>query len=356
MPADLIQTVRGLIEPQQLGVTIAHEHLFIDLRCLFDEASDPRSRSIADQPVHAVPRNELVYRPYRSRDNLLLDDEATAAEELLAFRQAGGRSVVDLTVDGIAPDPERLQRLSRQTGVQIIAGAGVYIARAHPAWVHHEPIEAIAERFIHAARDGIAGTNVKAGVFGELGTSSPIEPDEVKVLRAAARAQHATGLSINVHCALWAREGLRALDILAEEDVDLRKVALSHMDELLDIDYHCALAQRGAWLSFDTWGSSFDFGDHREPTDAERLEHLLRMIDAGFGGQILLSHDACTKLNLRRYGGNGLSHLLTDVMPRLQRAGATATMIDELLVANPRRYLSGEISPPCGGPTNQAAR
>ncbi len=355
MPSGQIQTVTGPIEPQQLGVTIAHEHLFIDLRCLFDDASDPRSRSIAEQPVHAVPRDELAYRPYRSRDNLLLDDPATAAEELLAFREAGGRSVVDLTVEGIAPEPERLERLSAETGVQIVAGAGVYIARAHPEWVHREPIDAIADRFIQAARDGIGGTSVKAGVLGELGTSSPIEPDEIKILRAAARAQHATGLSINVHCALWAREGLQVLDILAEEDVDLHQVALSHMDELLDYDYHCALAERGAWLSFDTWGSSFDFGEHREPTDTQRLEHLLRMIPAGFGGQILLSHDACTKLNLRRYGGNGLSHLLTDVIPRLERAGVTATMIDDLLVANPRRYLSGEISPPCGGRTNQAA-
>jgi phosphotriesterase-related protein len=338
----VIQTVDGPIDPQQLGITLAHEHLTIDLRCLFDDAPDEFSRAIADRPVDTVPRDDLEHRPYRSRDNLVLDDEDTAAAELEAYREAGGRSLVDLTVDGLAPNPLALRRLSRRTGVHVIAGAGVYVAIAHPAWVADATVGQLAQRLVRAVRTGIGDTTIKAGVLGELGTSSPIHPDEIKVLRAAAQAHLETGAPINVHCALWAREGLRVLDVLEAEGLDLRRVALSHMDELLDYDYHCALASRGAWLSFDTWGSTFDFGHHREPSDTERLDHLQRMLAAGFSRQILLSHDACTKLNLRRYGGKGLAHLLTDIVPRLERSGVPRATIDLLLVDNPRRYLSGQ--------------
>jgi len=338
----VIQTVDGPIDPEQLGVTLAHEHLLIDLRCLFDDSGDALARSIADQPVDTVPRTELEYRPYRSRDNLVLDDEDTAAAELEAFREVGGQSLIDLTVDGLAPNPLALHRLSQRTGVHVIAGAGIYVAIAQPAWVAAATVAQLTERLIRAVRTGIGDTTIRAGVLGELGTSSPIHPDEIKVLRAAAQAHLETGVPINVHCALWAREGLRVLDILEAEGVDLRRVALSHMDELLDYDYHCALAARAAWLSFDTWGSTFDFGKHREPSDAERLDHLCRMIDAGWPRQILLSHDACTKLNLRRYGGKGISHILTDVVPQLERAGVPSSTIRELLVDNPRRYLTGE--------------
>jgi phosphotriesterase-related protein len=337
----LIQTVEGPIDPGALGVTLAHEHLLIDLRCLFDDAGDVFSRSIADRPVDSVPRDHLEYRPYRSRDNLVIDDEDTAAAELAAFRDAGGRSLIDLTVDGLAPNPLALQRLSRRSGVHVVAGTGVYVALAHPPWVADATVAELADRMIKAVRVGIGDTNVRAGVLGEIGTSSPLHPDEIKVLRAAAHAHRETGAPINVHCALWAREGLRILDILAAQGVDLHRVALSHMDELLDYDYHRDLAERGAWLSFDTWGSEFDFGKHREPTDAERIQHLCQMLDGGWRSQILLSQDACTKLNLRRYGGKGIAHILTSVVLQLERRGLGESTIHQLLVDNPRRYLTG---------------
>ncbi|HYS02498.1 MAG TPA: phosphotriesterase-related protein, partial [Candidatus Eisenbacteria bacterium] len=139
------------------------------------------------------------------------------------------------------------------------------------------------------------------------------------------------------------REGPRILDILAAEGVDLRRVALSHMDELLDYDYHCALAVRGAFLSFDTFGSEFHFADEdaREPTDRERLAALLRLLAAGWAGQILLSQDVCTKLQLTRNGGKGYAHVLRSVVPALEASGVSAETIHELLVDNPRRFLAG---------------
>jgi len=338
----LIQTVCGPIEPDTLGVTLGHEHLLIDLRELWDEPATDERRALAQAPITLQSRATWAQNPYESRDNLLIDDEDAAVEELRAFAQAGGRSLIDMTVDGLDPKPEALRRISQRSGVQIVMGTGVYRAFAHPPWVAGMTVDELAARFVGAIQVGINGTDVRAGLLGELGTSSPILPDEVKVLRAAARAHFKTGVSINVHPAIFHREGPRILDVLEAEGVDLRRVALSHMDEQLDHDYHRSLAGRGAWLSFDTLGSEETFGPNaKEPTDDQRVDALLRLLDAGWSGQILLSQDVCTKLQLLRFGGKGYSHVLTAIVPRLRAAGLGQATISELLVDNPRRFLTG---------------
>jgi len=339
----VIQTVLGPIEPENLGTTLAHEHALIDLRCLLEPPSDSDLQWLISQPVDAGSRVALQERPYASQDNLLLDREEDAARELQAFKDAGGSALIDLTVDGIGPNPAALRRLSTRTGLHIVAGVGIYRALAHPAWIRAAGVQDIADHFIRRLQVGFDATDVRGGVLGEIGTSSPLHPDEIKVLHAAARARRETGVSINVHPAIWHREGPRILDILAADGVDLRRVALSHMDELLDYDYHCSLAVRGAWLSFDTFGSESHFADEgaREPTDRERLLALLRLLEAGWAGQILLSQDVCTKLQLTRYGGKGYAHVLRSVVPALEASGVGPQTIHELLVDNPRRFLTG---------------
>jgi phosphotriesterase-related protein len=324
-------------------VTLGHEHLLIDLRCLYDEPDTPERRAATDAPITRESRPLWEGNPYMSRPNLLVDEEDAAIEEVRDYRAAGGRSVIDLTVEGLDPKPLELQRIARTSGVQVVAGTGIYRAEAHPAWLHAASVEEVTTRFMRSIEVGIGETSVRAGLLGELGTSSPIKEDEVKVLRAGARAHLKTGVSINVHPAIWYREGPRILDILQAEGVDLRRVALSHMDELIDYDYHCSLAVRGAWLSFDTFGSEYHFGDKREPTDQERIGALLRLLEAGWAGQILLAQDVCTKLQLQRYGGNGYSHVLRRIVPSLRAAGVSQATIDEMLVDNPRRYLTGEV-------------
>jgi phosphotriesterase-related protein len=338
----VIQTVCGPIEPEQLGVTLGHEHVLIDLRGLWEQPPSAERRALAETRISPGPRPSWIGNPYEARDNLLIDDEDVAIEELRALAKAGGNSLIDMTVDGLDPKPEALRRISRRSGVNIVLGTGVYRAYAHPPGVAQSTIDDLAARFVKAIQVGIQGTDVRAGLLGELGTSSPIAPDEIKVLQAAARAHLTTGVSINVHVALFHREGPRVLDILQAEGVDLRRVALSHMDEAIDYEYHHSLASRGAWLSFDTLGSEEVYTtDKREPTDQERIGLLLRLLEAGFAGQILLSQDVCTKLQLIRFGGPGYAHVLTTIVPRLRAAGVPTTTITQLLVDNPRRYLTG---------------
>ena len=129
----MIQTVLGPIAGTELGVTLPHEHFFCSSAASnFAEPADPRDRALARQPVSLALRDWLEYNWHSNRDNLNLDDEATAIAEAAYFRRAGGQSVVDVTSVGIGRNPHGLARLARQTGLHIVTGCGYYVAATQP--------------------------------------------------------------------------------------------------------------------------------------------------------------------------------------------------------------------------------
>jgi phosphotriesterase-related protein len=338
---DQIVTVLGPIAPEELGKTLSHEHLLFDLRALWEQPPPDRAW-VADAAPTLENRAEIARDLYYSRPTLFLDDPAIAIDEAARFKAAGGRSIVDLTTIGLAPNPDALHSISIDTGLHVVAGAGYYRAKTLPADDLDLPIEAIADQLEGWLTEGMYGTTVRAGLLGELGTASPIRPFEERQLRAAARVQRATGTAINVHPDLWSHEHLRILDILEDAGADLGKVALSHCDQLIEPEWHARIAERGVFLDFDTFGAEFTYESDgsREPLDTERIDCLRRLMDAGRSGQLLLSHDICSRLQLHRLDGPGYDHILRNIVPALQRAGATPADIDRMLVDNPRRFLA----------------
>ena len=339
--ADQIMTVLGPIPPEALGTTLSHEHLLFDLRALWEQPPADRAY-LADAEPTLENRADIARDLYYSRPTLFLDDPAIAIDEAARFKAAGGGSIVDLTTIGLAPNPEALQSISIATDLHVVAGAGYYRAKTLPADALDLPIEVLAEQLEGWVTEGMYGTDVRAGLLGELGTASPIRPFEERQLRAAARVQRATGDAINVHPQLHEHEHLRILDILEDAGADLGKVALSHCDQLVEPDWHAKIAERGVFLSFDTFGAEFTYESDgsREPLDTERLDCLRRLMDAGRTGQLLLSHDICSRLQLHRLGGVGYDHILQNVVPALRRAGAAQADIDRMLIDNPRRFLA----------------
>ena len=96
--------------------------------------------------------------------------------------------MVDLTCIGIAPRPEALAEIARNTGLNINSGCGYYTQDTHPPALADRSVEQIADEMIRDLTQGIGGTRVRAGGMGEIGTSSPMLPDEAKCLHASALA------------------------------------------------------------------------------------------------------------------------------------------------------------------------
>src|SRR5438128_587594 len=271
-----IRTVLGDIAPEELGITLGHEHLLIDLRGLWTNPPPERAYLINQEPT-VENRGALFRDPYDSKPNLLIDDPELSIQELLLYRTAGGQALIDMTTVGIKPDPEGLRAISQRTGVHVVAGCGYYRQPLLPEPLHGRRIEEIVDDLLRWLTEGMYGTTIRAGLMGELGTSSPIYPFEERQLRAAAQVQRQTGASINVHPLIWGHEHLHILDILEEEGADLTRVAISHCDELVEPEWHARIAERGAVLSFDTFGSEtfYDRSFEHEPRDTDRIECVL---------------------------------------------------------------------------------
>jgi phosphotriesterase-related protein len=337
-----VMTVRGPIPPEDLGVTLMHEHLFIDLGHLWHPPGYGWQDRLVDGEITLETRGLLELDSYVSRPNLVLDDLEVTVAELGPFRDLGGASLVDLTTTGIKPRPSGLREVSERSGVHIVSGCGYYTGVTHPPEVALLPEAELAERLVHEIEGGISGTDVRPGIIGEIGTSAPIQPDEEKVLRAAAAAQKRTGLAINVHVAIFGRQGLRALAVLDAAGADLSRVVISHLDELIDLDHHRAILRTGAYVEYDCFGSEtyYDNSGTEDPSDRERITALLNLLDEGWTDRLVISHDVCTKIQLVRYGGLGYGHILRSIVPRLERRGVDDATIRKVLVENPARLLT----------------
>jgi len=377
----MVETVLGPVAADDLGPTLIHEHLRIDLWPWFDAPGDDATaaeRAIADLRVTGDPTVMASVRanPFAVRDNLVLGDTALAVAELARFAAAGGRTVVDLTLDEIGRDPGALRDIALRTGLNVVMGCGHYVGRAHPATVAAASEEALRDEMVRDLLEGVAvrtagamngrlpvggapngrltagaaapgpstAERVRAGVIGEIGTSDPIEPGEARVLRAACAAQRETGRSLVVHLDPWGRAGHAVLDACEAAGVDLDRVVLAHLDPSLpDHAYHRSLAARGAWVSYDIWGDEDAYGGRGMPTDDLRIAAVLLAHMDGWEDRLLVSQDVCLKSQLRAFGGPGYDHLLADVSPRLGAAGMDPLEVQALLVDNPRRALTGAI-------------
>ncbi len=298
-----VETVTGPIAAADLGFTLVHEHLLIDM-----------------------------YEVSLNSAGVLLD-EGAAAEELSLFRAAGGMTVVDQTTIGLHPDWEGLRRISLATGVQVIAGAGVYWHRFRPAWVESLTEAELGARFVTELAEGVGPSGIRAGLIGEIATGHRgIDPVEARVLRAAALAQRETGAPIATH-ALFTRIGLDQLDVLEAAGADPAKVLIGHADTCPDESYHLAVLERGAWLGFDTVGQA------DKATDDWRADRIAAYAAGGHLDRVLISSDVCKRPALVRNGGGGYATVLRDFVPLLRSRGLTQDDITRLLVVNPRSFF-----------------
>lgn len=342
-----IQTVSGSIEPSAAGVTLPHEHLLCDLSTYFVEPLKPEDRDLAEEPVS--PENLFWVRRhfFENRDNLTLTDEQLMIAEALRFRHAGGGTVVDLSNIGLARDPAGLARIAAATGLNIVMGSGYYVGASHPSELHEQTVDEIAADIVEEVTVGVDGTGVRAGIIGEIGCSTPLEPTEAKVLRAAVIAQQRTGAAINVHPSPFSDElALEILSILRDAGATLDRVVFSHVDQWqLSPGTLRTLAEAGCYLEHDTFGFGVDiersFGTWRYlPSDPQRLESVKRLIGEGYGEKVLISHDVCTKVRLTAYGGTGYAHILENVVPMMLSNGFDDDSLNTVMVDNPRRILT----------------
>ena len=339
-----VQTVLGLISPEEVGPASTHEHLLIDFLCMFHPPAEASDRFRAYQPVTMANLAWVDYDQFRSHDNLQLLDEDVAIAEALRFRNAGGGTIVDATTIGIGRDPRALARIARATGLNVVMGAGYYVDDVHPVDMDERTDGQIADQIVTEIRTGVADTGVRAGIIGELGCSWPLTDNERKVLRAGASAQRETGASILIHPGRNEEAPFEILDVLAGAGADLARVVMGHLERTIQRPPKLLeLARRGTYLEFDLFGwetSFYPLSGINMVTDAQRLQLIEGLAAEGFADRIVVAHDVFAKTRLVKYGGQGYAHILESVVPRMRERGWAESTIDAILVENPKRILT----------------
>jgi phosphotriesterase-related protein len=213
----------------------------------------------------------------------------------------------------------------------------------HEPWVAASTEAELASRLVADAADGMAGSGIRAGIYGEIGTSDPLTPGETKVLRAVAAAARETGLAISVHLHPWGHEGPGVLRALIDAGADPGRVVLGHVTTAIDRpDHLLGLAEAGAVLGFDLFGFDHSLlGPGRwPPSDRDAAAAVMALIHAGHRDSIVLGQDVGVRTRLRRWGGWGYGHLLEHVVPLLRELGAGQADLDAMLVRTPARLLA----------------
>jgi phosphotriesterase-related protein len=340
--AGRVQTVLGPIDAADMGITLPHEHLLIDFTLMFKEPESERERELARRPV-GLDNLGWVRRNFSSSlDNLQLTDESVARDELVLYRDAGGRTVVDPTNRGLSRDPPALARVARATGLNIVMGSGYYVAASHPRDMDTRTVDGIAREIVADLTTGVGDTGVPAGFIGEIGTTWPWTDNERKVVRAAVLAQRETGAPLMIHPGRHERLPLEIVDMIRREGADLRRTIMCHIERtVVDPAVLLELAATGIYLEYDLFGLETSYYPYNPifdmPNDAGRIRQILYLIEHGHLDQILMSHDIAYKHCLTRWGGYGYHHLLLTVVPRLRQKGADDRLVHTLLVDNPRR-------------------
>jgi len=340
-----VLTVLGEIDAGAMGITLPHEHLLIDFKVMFAEPAAASEKGRAWEPVSLGNLGWVRQNFNANLDNLRLLDEQVAQDEILLFKRAGGRTVVDPTPKTIGRDPQALARIARATGLNVVMGAGYYVDASHPADMGRRSADDLAREMIADVTSGVGDTGIRAGLIGEIGTTYPWTENERKVLRAAVATQRETGVPLMVHPGRHSDMPMQLAEFIGKEGGDLSRTIMCHICRTIaDMRAVIDLAQTGIWLEYDLFGMENSFYPYNPsfdmPNDGGRMAHVLALIAAGHRDQILLSQDIAYKTSLVKYGGYGYHHLLVNVVPRLRAKGVDDAGLARLLVENPARAFA----------------
>ena len=293
-----VQTVLGLIDAEQLGVTLAHDHVLIDGTFMYVEPKEISQKGMAHQKITLENRGWVGYNWTSNLDNVELKDEELAVSELKRFIAAGGRSIVDPTNVGLGRDPHALARIARLTGMNIIMGAGYYIGSTHPDNMDNLSEDAITEEIVKDIREGVGDTHIRAGLIGEIGCTYPWWNNEKKSLRAGAAAQQETGAALMVHPGRDPKSPVEIAEVVAKAGGDLSRTIICHIDRTcLDRGWLEELAQTGCYLEYDLFGNESSYyppnPDVDMPSDSQRMEVILWHFERGYEKQVFAIPRRC---------------------------------------------------------------
>jgi phosphotriesterase-related protein len=316
-----VNTVLGPVPADSLGVVVVHEAL-----------------------LSVVPGAEHGYDISMDRAEIF---EVLAAK-LVAFKAAGGGTVVDSTGMFHGRDVKLLEALSRATGVHVVASTGMgpeenlggYFLTPQTNPPTPWPAEKFADLFGKEVTEGMVVPRVErrgaAGLVATTGTRGGLTPTDESLFRGAARAALATGVPVSIR---YGVDAVAELQLVLDEGLPADRVVVGDLDrtEAVAAGWPAAVAARGAYVAIDHVGRNDDDDFLR---DAQRAALVAELVAAGHVDRVLLSGNAIGVAKGHAPYELPYAHVLVAFTSLLAAHGVTDTDIQRILVANPRDLLA----------------
>jgi phosphotriesterase-related protein len=328
MASRMVHTVTGPVGAEDLGRTLVHEHLTVGY-------GGWEADSLHPGPTAA-------------------ERFAICVDRIRELQALGYRTLVDPCPNDLGRDVELMAKVAQATGFQIICATGLYKEEegGTPYWRMRgrfgSSLEAMTELFVHELTEGVGRTGIRAGIIKVATGPGRMTDYERTVFAAAARAAVETDVPITTHTDEGTIGDLQQT-VLTAAGVPAHRIVIGHSCGTSDHAYHLRVAAGGSYLGFDRFGLEI-----LRP-DTERVAALLRLLRAGAGDRVVVSHDSvwCWRgepvphaLLAQATEVWNPTHFSRRIAPRLREGGVSDAQIEALVVENPRRFFAGEPLPP----------
>ncbi len=323
-----VNTVTGQIMPEELGITLMHEHI-----CYGYPGWE------GDQTIAPLDRESVINN---------------GVEALLKLKALGVKTYVDATANDQGRQPEIYKEIAEKSGVNILCSTGYYYEEEGGSayWNFRSTLGDISdelyELFYTEVTRGIRDTGIKAGVIKVGSSKGEITEYEKRIFLAAARVQKETGVPIITHTTEGSM-GPEQAKLLVEAGADPKRIQIGHMSDNLDINYQLETLKYGVYVSWDRMGLQGLAGC---PMDEQRYDVLAELIKSGHADKIMISHDyiitwlgrplKIPEQALPLIANWYPTHLFEHVIPALKERGVTDEQIHTIIADNPRRLFAGE--------------
>ena len=324
-----VPTVTGMVETEELGTTLIHEHLKNSDEAVHQQW--PIAGAIKEDKPHEVAPDQVFDIAVR---------EAKAAIDL------GVKTIGEPTAMFLCRDVGFMRRVSEETGLQVIPCTGIYTYDHLPQFFVNRDPDQIAELFVHDIKEGIQGTDIKAAFIKCAADEPGVNENIEKVHRAAARASVRTGAPIMAHSRPASNTAPRQIEIFREEGVEPSKIQIAHTGDSDDLDYIEGLLEKGVWIGLDRYGLDIFLPYDRRQATAKAL------LERGYADRLFLSADSVASSDW--FPPNVIDALLASgaandwtirivhekVLPELREWGMTEEQERTIMVDNPVRWLT----------------
>ena len=313
-PSSLVRpviTVQGPIQYEYLGITDAHNHIWIEPV----PGADPKA-------------------PILNQFDLILKD-------LVEYREKGGGALLDCQPEGCGRDGNQLLALSRASKVNVIACTGFHRKKYYPQnhWLWKAETQKICD---------FLSSELEQGLVETLKTMSPVQAGFIKIaleatwaecphsaLEGAASAALRSKALLEIHTEKGALAE-KACIYFTDLGLHPNQLVLCHMDKRPDVSLHKELARLGVLLEYDTFYRS-KYNPH-----ANLWPLIEQMVSAGFADRVALATDmAEADLYHHLGGGVGLASLPGEIQDQLHKRGFPKIACKQMIGDNIARRLAG---------------